>query len=349
MAFIRAILRAYAKAGRDATGALRAGGLARADVEEPAGRITAEQMESICLFAMRELDDEALGWFSRALPWATSGMLCRASLPSTSLGVTLKRWCRHHGLLVDDIELHVSAEEAQLRIEIEERRDLGEQREFALVSTLRHVHGIACWLVDARIPLRGATFPYAAPDHAGAYGWMFRTGLCFGQARASIRFDAHCADMPVLRDDRDLRQMLKRPLPLLVQQYPRVQMVGKQVRDLLRAHAAKSLVAPALALRLNLSVRSLHRHLAEEGLSLQDIKNEVRREAAIASLARRDRPIKQVAGAVGFQNEASFHRAFREWTGQTPAEYRRGLHGAAATSFRAGSGGVNPAESPRPG
>ncbi|CAN7699788.1 AraC family transcriptional regulator [Pseudorhodoferax sp. LjRoot39] len=361
MAFIRAILRAYAKAGRDAAGALRAGGLARADVEDPAGRITAEQMESICLFAMRELDDEALGWFGRALPWGTNGMLCRASLPSATLGVALKRWCRHHGLLVDDIEIHLCAGQAQLRIEIDERRDLQEQREFALVSTLRHVHGIACWLVDARIPLRGATFPYAAPDHAGAYGWMFRTGLCFGQARASIRFDAHFADMPVLRDDRDLRQMLQRPLPLLVQQYPRAHRVGKQVRDLLRAHAAKSLVAPALASRLNLSVRSLHRHLAEEGLSLQDIKNEVRREAAIASLARRDRPIKQVAGAVGFQNEASFNRAFREWTGQTPAEYRRGLHGtaasahrhvrqdASATSFRTGSGSINPAESPRPG
>lgn len=329
MAFIRAIVRAYAKVGRDAVGALRAGGLVRADVDAPAGRITAGQMEAICLFAMRDLDDEALGWFSRALPWGSNGMLCRASLPSASLGVALKRWCRHYGLLVGDIDVRFTVRDALVRIEIEERQDLGEQREFALVSVLRNVHGIACWLVNARIPLRGAMFPYAAPDHAGAYRWMFRAGLCFGARRASICFDGHCADLPVVRDDRDLRQMLKRPLPLLVHQYPHAHRVGTQVRDLLRAHAAKSWVAPELASRLNLSVRSLHRHLAEEGVSLQDIKNEVRREVAMASLARKDRPIKQVAGSVGFQNEASFNRAFREWTGQTPAAYRRGLGGPA--------------------
>jgi hypothetical protein len=52
---------------------------------------------------MQELDDEALGWFSRRLPWGSYGMLCRASLTSPDLGVAIKRWCRHHRLLTEDI------------------------------------------------------------------------------------------------------------------------------------------------------------------------------------------------------------------------------------------------------
>jgi AraC-like DNA-binding protein len=39
-------------------------------------------------------------------------------------------------------------------------------------------------------------------------------------------------------------------------------------------------------------------------------------------LLRSQRPIKQVAQAVGFQNEKSFIRAFRGWTGITPGEWR---------------------------
>jgi transcriptional regulator GlxA family with amidase domain len=40
-------------------------------------------------------------------------------------------------------------------------------------------------------------------------------------------------------------------------------------------------------------------------------------------LRRTGKPIKQVALAVGFLNEKSFARAFRQWTGDSPAEYRR--------------------------
>jgi AraC-like DNA-binding protein len=41
-------------------------------------------------------------------------------------------------------------------------------------------------------------------------------------------------------------------------------------------------------------------------------------------LRRNNKPIKQVALAVGFRNEKSFARAFRQWTGVSPGEFRRG-------------------------
>ena len=59
-------------------------------------------------------------------------------------------------------------------------------------------------------------------------------------------------------------------------------------------------------------------------MSLQALKDEVRHEQAIEQLRRTERPIKQVALAVGFRNEKSFARAFRAWTGVTPGAFRRG-------------------------
>jgi transcriptional regulator GlxA family with amidase domain len=49
----------------------------------------------------------------------------------------------------------------------------------------------------------------------------------------------------------------------------------------------------------------------------------VRQNRATELLLRTQRPIKQVAEAAGFQNEKSFMRAFKGWTGQSPAEFRR--------------------------
>ena len=71
------------------------------------------------------------------------------------------------------------------------------------------------------------------------------------------------------------------------------------------------------------TVRTLHRQLKEEGATLQGLKDEVRRTRAVELLHRTQRPIKQVAEAAGFENEKSFIRAFRGWTGQSPAEFRR--------------------------
>ena len=80
--------------------------------------------------------------------------------------------------------------------------------------------------------------------------------------------------------------------------------------------------ANELATLLNLSPRSLHRQLQDEGATLQALKDEVRRARAMELLQRSQRPIKQVAQAVGFRNEKSFSRAFKGWTGVTPGEWR---------------------------
>jgi hypothetical protein len=56
-------------------------------------------METLPGGAMQELDDEALGWFSRRLPWGSYGMLARASISAPTLAGGLARWCRHHGLI----------------------------------------------------------------------------------------------------------------------------------------------------------------------------------------------------------------------------------------------------------
>jgi AraC-like DNA-binding protein len=322
IAFIRSICSAYARYGKDPRAALRAAQIAPALLRQVDARVTAVQMETFSAIAMRELDDEALGWFSRRLPWGANGMLCRAALPSAKLRVALSRWCRHYGLLIDDIRLELSVAGSSACVTLHERSDLGEQREFCLVSSLRNIHGFACWLIDSRIPLKYATFPYPAPRHARAYGWMFRGLVRFDAPQASFSFDAAYLDLPVRRDDRALRQMLLRPLPLIVLQYRRDRLLSQRLRELLRTRSSELSNAEAFAAALHLSTRSLYRHLAQEGSSLQGLKDEVRHEIAIEQLARTRKSLKQVAAAAGFRNEASFNRAFRQWTGVSPGEYR---------------------------
>jgi AraC-like DNA-binding protein len=331
MAFARVIVAAYRRHGQDPAGALEMAQITPTDLQRPDGRITARQMEVLSGIAMQALDDEGLGAFSRKLPWGSYGMLARASLPSPSLGVALKRWCRHHALLTGDIRLSLTEAGNSAAIAVDECADLGPAREFMLVYVLRNIHGLACWYIDSRIALQGATFPYPPPPHADAYRFMFPGPLAFDAARAEMRFDARYLALPLRRDEKALRQMLQRALPLTVLQYRRDRLLVQQVRQALAAYPEQAHSAEGVAGLLHMSSRTLHRQLKEEGASLQQLKDEVRGERARDLLLRTSRPLKQVAAACGFRNEKSFLRAFRQWTGVTPAEFRSAHRPAALT------------------
>ena len=331
VAFIRAMVEAHRKYGSDPAPSLARAGIDPGLLEDAANRVTAEQMELMSGASMQALDDEALGWFSHRMPWGSYGMLCRASITSPNLEVALKRWCRHHRLLTRDILLHLACDDGVATVEIELCRPLGAMHEFCQVTVLRMVLGYACWVIDSRIPLLDASFPYPAPAHAEVYPLLFTKALRFDAERAAIRFDARYLDLPLRRDENALRKMLQRALPLTVLQYRRDRLLVESVRQIFRSQDLATLSADRVAERLHVSTRTLHRQLHEEGASLQQLKDEARRERAIEMLNRSDSSIKQVAHAVGFRNEKSFSRAFRQWTGLAPSEFS-----AAADSVRLG-------------
>jgi AraC-like DNA-binding protein len=325
MAFVRSIVLAYERYGQDPAAVLKQARITSSQLQKPGALITAEQMEVLCGSAMQELDDEALGSFSRKLPWGSYGMLSRASITSPNLGVALKRWCRHHHLLTDDIVLNLSVNGPVATLVIDEHRDLGAMREFCLVTLLRNVHGFSSWTIDSRIPLLHASFPYRAPAHRDAYALMFRGPARFDAEKAGFNFDAQYLALPLRRDERALQTMLRRALPLIVLQYRRDRLLAQQVQALLRSRPSDAANADTVAQALHVSVRTLHRQLQEEGASLQALKDRVRREQAVEYLCRSSRPIKQIATTVGFASEKSFARAFRNWTGESPSAFRRQL------------------------
>ncbi len=350
IAFIRAIVRGYRLRGIDPASALAQAQISPALLDDPQAHVTAAQMELLSGIAMQALDDEALGWFSRRLPWGSYGMLCRASLTAPTLEVALRRWCRHHRLLTEDIVFELisprSPQRGSATIRVTENRALGELREFCLVSTLRYLLGYACWLVDSRITLTEVNLPFPAPAHADAYAYLFAGPVHFvadstcathSTRTATISFDARYLALPARRDEKALQTMLQHALPLTVLQYRRDRLLVHSVSQLLAANPAAAHTAEDVAAQINTSVRTLHRQLKEEGVSLQRLKNEVRRERAIKLLLQTRKPVKQIAAAVGFDSEKSFARAFREWTGMAPSRLRS-QSSAALQTYEAATG-----------
>ena len=76
-----------------------------------------------------------------------------------------------------------------------------------------------------------------------------------------------------------------------------------------------------IARQLGLSTRSLRRTLEGEGTSFATVVDQVRSRRARQAL-REGHRLADVATSLGYESTSAFVRAFRRWTGETPAAWR---------------------------
>ncbi len=79
-----------------------------------------------------------------------------------------------------------------------------------------------------------------------------------------------------------------------------------------------------MAERLHLSPRTLHRRLADAGTGYQEVLDRIRSRLAVEFLERTGLSIERIAERSGFSDVSNFRKAFKKWTGQSPAHYRDG-------------------------
>ena len=98
---------------------------------------------------------------------------------------------------------------------------------------------------------------------------------------------------------------------------------ASRVRKIIeRRSGDEAVTVEDIAGRLTVSAQHLRRLLREEGTSFREIKEEVLRDEAIASLVRGGETVEELSDRLGFSEPSAFRRAFRRWTGSSPGSYR---------------------------
>ncbi|MCE7065275.1 AraC family transcriptional regulator [Dyadobacter sp. CY326] len=78
-----------------------------------------------------------------------------------------------------------------------------------------------------------------------------------------------------------------------------------------------------IASNFAISPRTLQRRLRQEGISFQQLTDEVRKTQALAYLQEGSYLAKEISYLLGYNELSAFTRTFKRWTGQTPAAYRQ--------------------------
>ncbi len=77
-----------------------------------------------------------------------------------------------------------------------------------------------------------------------------------------------------------------------------------------------------VARELGLSSRTLQRRLAEDSTTFQQLLQEARRELARHYLLHSSLELNETAYLLGYEDAHSFFRAFHDWEGSTPGDWR---------------------------
>ena len=81
--------------------------------------------------------------------------------------------------------------------------------------------------------------------------------------------------------------------------------------------------AQQMAAQLGLSSRTFQRRLTEEQVTFTQVLDACRYDEALNLLDQGDKSMAEIAYALGYNEQSSFNRAFKRWTGKTPKTWAK--------------------------
>ncbi|MCC5882240.1 MAG: AraC family transcriptional regulator ligand-binding domain-containing protein [Halomonas sp.] len=291
----------------------------------PHGRVTVEQFATLYRLLVNECDDETPGFFARPLRGGTLKLLCLSVLEAPTLKVALHRYTLFFRIVLDDFGYEYSVENGLLRVALVEHQLPKGSRILVHELMLKLFHGIASWMIARKLPPVMMECAYAQPAHSADYLYFYPGKVSFERSQTAMYFDAALLEQPIRQTKKHLGAFLRRAPADWFYVSLEERLVSHRVREHLSRHLATAGSVHDVARALHMSGRTLARRLAGEGTHFQAVKDELRRDLAIQALTRSERPLLTVADELGFQDLACFSRAFKAWTGNSPAAYRRAI------------------------
>lgn len=151
----------------------------------------------------------------------------------------------------------------------------------------------------------------------------FACEVVLGAPQNAIFFQAADATAPFVTRNADLFNMLAPQFEEQLQQYKDedsfIEVVRRAIQDRLTGHRPPM---ETIASALHLSPRTLQRRLQEAGSSYQRVLDEARHAMARYYLSNSSVELNEAAYLLGFEDPNSFGRAFRNWEGIPPSDWR---------------------------
>ena len=288
--------------------------------------ITARELHDLFFALWQGTQDEFMGLAPTSCGLGTFALMMEYASQAQTLGAWLKKSAYFYQVVQPQLSTHLllpNVEQNTVSFCVTlKQTDQDPQhllQEFLLLLWQR----VACWLVGKHIPVLSTQFAYAEPLHATAYQQMYLGEFEFNSQRSGFSFHEQCLLWPIVRSASEIELFISQVPELIFQSPTTDTRLATKVKTLLQDYPLTALPElPELAQQLCLSPRTLRRRLAQEGITLRELKQQLRQSMALHLLSEEHLSMADIAERLGFSEQAAFCRAFKRWTGVAPSQWQ---------------------------
>lgn len=286
-------------------------------------RVSLAQFAALITAGLQITGDSGLGLeYGRRGQVSHFGILGYALLSAKDLRQAIEFSSRYYEIFAPVIRFEFEISPPYVRATAVQSTALGRFEIFAHEATLACTAAIARVLLDEPIRPTRLTLCYPEPSHSQRYADVFDCPPEFDAPHTCIEFESKYLDAPLKLSNREMAEICRQQCERSLRTTKERGGLVSKVRETLLETPGRFPKMDAVAAALGLSVRSLRRHLGENGVTYQKLLDQVRTDLAVGYLKNSPLSVEQIAELVGYGEAASFRKAFRKWTGKAPGKFR---------------------------
>lgn len=313
----------------DTQKAIIASGIDPNVLENANGRIPGEQFQALIKTLIECANDNLMGLHSGLYVQPGSySVLGYITMSCASIGDAIERIPPYERLVGDMGVTRIEKTAKTITLNWRCAYNDALVRRHMIDNVLASWTNFARWLADQDTSPDMILLERPAPESLAEikeYEDFFRCPIHFSQAKSAVVLARSLLSIPLRQPDQLLLKTLESHASQQMSELESklgsfslrvMQAVRKQLN---LGQTSKELVAD----ELGVSLRTLQRKLLAEGTHYQSLADEVRLDIARQLLGESKLALQDIAYNLGFADSRSFHRRFKQWTGQTPGEFRK--------------------------
>ena len=301
-------------------------GLEASVLQNPDGRLPIPQVQRLWKEAVEMTGDEHLALhLGESINTVGVGILAYVMMHCPAFGKALEKLCQYQDIVCDGSKTTLNVKDDLVYLKLTQISDDLLYPHYAFESELSIYYAASKNMLGTSLPLKSIHFNYSQYADIEEYKRIFQTeNVIFDSDFTGMVFDKKYLETPILNANPSLFSLFEiHAKDILSSLKSNISIAEKVKKEIIYELKGEEPSLSNIAKKLGIGVRSIQLKLKEEGVTFQQLLEEIRKNLATKHLKEDKLSTTDIAYLLGYSEPSVFFRSFKKWTGQTPTFYRK--------------------------
>jgi AraC-like DNA-binding protein len=301
-------------------------GLTPAMLQNPDARLPITQVQKLWKEAIDMTGDPHLALhLGESINTVAVGILAYVMMHCPTLGKALEKLCLYQDIVCDGSKTTLTIENDLVYLNLSQLSEDLIYPHYAFESELSIYFSATKVMIGNYLPLKAVHFNYPQYISIEEYFRIFQTkNIVFDSHFTGMVFEKKYLETPILNANPNLFSLFEvHAQDILSNLKSNTSIAEKVKKEILIELKGEEPTLLKIAKNLGIGVRSIQMKLKEEGVTFQQLLDEIRKNLATKHLKEGKLSTTDIAYLLGYSEPSVFFRSFKKWTGQTPTFYRK--------------------------